>query len=284
MQMEVHPLLSDNDRLRGMWGWCRVLDGFDGEGYLNCRERDAYARLTSPIRSREWLAARMIIKEILVKSSLIASVQDGAVQKDAYGCPRIYIHGKLAGNCHCTITHKNGLALSAVSFEDAILLGVDLEHSTDKPLLLRKAFSTGADSIAGMHDLREKYCILWSCKEAVSKVLGKGMTMDFRKIIISSTLHRTYEVQGHKPYRIIGRYAGGKDHVLSICQLFPAGEPQYEIRFPSFQTASLMHLLDADKDGPGEKNGPQRKSSSYRRSRLFQADTGKVGQKEGVDI
>jgi len=243
MQMELKPLLSDDHGLKGMWGWCRVLDDFDGKPYLNCRERDEYSSLTFPTRRSEWLAARMIIKEILVKASLISSFQECSVQKDTYGCPRILIHGELTRNCHCTITHKNGLALAAVSFENAIFLGVDLESQTDKPVLLHKAFSTRADFIARAHNLREKYCILWSCKEAVSKALGKGMTMDFRKIIISSTLEETYQVQGDKSFRIVGRYAAGNRNVLSICHIFPAGEPRYEIHFPSFHIASLMEFI-----------------------------------------
>ena len=284
MQMEVNPLLSDNHRLSGMWGWCRVLDDFDGKGYLSCSERDEYSSLTSPTRRSEWVAARMIIKEILVKASLISSFQDCSIQKDAYGCPRIFIHGDLARNCHCTITHKNGLALSAVSFEDAIFLGVDLESLTDKPLLFHKAFSTMADSIARAHNLREKYCILWSCKEAASKALGKGMTMDFKKIIISSSFDETYKVQGNKTYRIVGRYAAGKDSVLSICHIFPAFEPRYEIHFQSFQKSSLMKYLDEDKDGLVRRIARRGKSNPFWNRHLFRAEGRNVGQTEGVRI
>ena len=249
MQMALNPLQSDNHRLRGMWGWCRISDDFDGKGYLNRKEKDEYSSITSPTRRSEWLAARVIIKEILVNASLISSFQECSVEKDVYGCPKILVHGELARNCHCTITHKHGLALSAVSFDEAIYLGIDIECLTDKPLLLRKAFSTVADSVAMAHDLREKYCILWSCKEAVSKAFGRGMTMDFKKIIISSTLEETYQVYLDKPYRIVGRYAAGKDRVISLCHLFPAFEPHDEIHFLSCQMASLMNLLDGDKDG-----------------------------------
>jgi phosphopantetheinyl transferase len=257
MELEVKPLLSDDHRLTGMWGWCRVSEDSDGKAYLNCGERDAYARLTSPTRRREWLAARIIIKEIMVRASLIASFQECSVQKDTCGCPRILIHEELAGNCHCTITHKNGLALSAVSFENTLFLGVDLERVTDKPLLLRKAFSTGADFIAGAHSLREKYCILWSCKEAVSKALGKGMAMDFKKIIIRATPQETYQARGNKTCRIVGRYAAGKDRVLSICHIFPAREPGYKIHFQSCQRASLMTLLGRRQRRSEQKDCPQ---------------------------
>jgi phosphopantetheinyl transferase (holo-ACP synthase) len=190
------------------------------------------------------------------------------------------IHGELARNCHCTITHKHGLALSAVSFDEAIFLGIDIESLTDKPLLLRKAFSTRADSVTMTHDLREKYCILWSCKEAVSKAFGKGMTMDFKKIIISSTLEETYHVYGYKPYRIAGRYAAGKDSVLSLCHIFPAFEPRYEMHVQSRQMASLMNLLD--EDGQVRRIARKEKDSLYLDRPLFQADKGKVGQMEGV--
>ena len=259
MQMEVHPLLSNHDRLTGMWGWCRVSGDLDGKAYLDCGERNAYARLTSPKRRREWLAARMIVKEIMVRASLIASFQECSVQKDVYGCPRILIHGELAENRHCTIAHKNGLALAAVSFENALFLGVDLESLTDKPLLLREAFSTGADFIAGAYNLREKYCILWSCKEAVSKALGKGMTMDFKKIIINGTSQETYQARGDKSFRILGRYAAGKECVFSICHLFPAREPGYKIHFPAFQRASRMALMGRRQRASEQKDCPQRK-------------------------
>ena len=165
---------------------CKIHEETPWEGYLTHVERSEYAKIGSPIRRREWLSARVALKRALLARCMIHSPHECEIQKDGWGRPFVAI---LTGNrfrwLKCSISHKGGVASAFLVVTPQTNVGIDLEVVSDRPLRLRRVFSTKSDVLPiGSNPVRT-CTVLWACKEAASKAMGVGLLRDFRSISIT---------------------------------------------------------------------------------------------------
>ena len=90
--------------------------GFDPADWLTDGERREHDALGNDKRRREWLAARVALKDLLVRDRVVRRPSDASVRKDARGCPRIVIWepdtGRYAERA-CSISHSGPFVLVA---------------------------------------------------------------------------------------------------------------------------------------------------------------------------
>lgn len=162
--------------------WLRVLAHL----VLSRAEREAWKQdKRTPKRSIEWLLGRVVLKDavrLLVKKKygLDMCPADIDVRTDAYGKPSVLLHGRMAGIAApaVSLAHADGRVM-AVALDGAQGVGIDCEpvrslqegfddvaFTVDEIALL--SFGTDADNLAWR--LR-----FWCAKEAVSKVIGRGL-------------------------------------------------------------------------------------------------------------
>ncbi|XWN34844.1 MAG: 4'-phosphopantetheinyl transferase superfamily protein [Roseivirga sp.] len=120
----------------------------------------AYKERTHPDKRKEWLAARLALKELLAK----LGHKYTPLQKDAWGRPYL-----VDSDLHLSIAHGSSYALVAVSEQHPI--GVDIQWPCQKLLSVREKFLNDHESQDIDNDL-DKLCIYWCAKEAIYKAQG----------------------------------------------------------------------------------------------------------------
>ncbi len=127
---------------------------------LSRQAQTAYEKLAHPRKKREWLAARLALKELLFK--LGHKYTD--LQKDAWGRPH------LAGNSlYLSIAHNFPFAFAAVDQRNTI--GIDIQSPCQKLQSIQKKF-LDHEEVRDSDNNLEKLCIYWCAKEAVYKAQG----------------------------------------------------------------------------------------------------------------
>ena len=200
------PIYLDSPQAEAALGLCRLDCEGLCEGYLTGDEQREYAKLSSVTRKREWLAARVALKRILLETGGIHSPRSCQIDKDRYGCPQLTIAGREEGPSPCSISHKAGLAAVCVSFRPEIRVGIDVEKISEKPRRLQHAFAVEEDSIFGIFEASKYYTLLWACKEAASKVMGLGMLKNFKDMVVTAKEDRSFSVSHDEGRLIHGRY------------------------------------------------------------------------------
>lgn len=162
-------------------------NGAGVEASLSAEERMEFSRCRAPQRQAEWLAARWAIKYLMSERGKIARLRECSIRKEPEGRP--YAHyfeeGTSGGKRFpVSISHKNGIACVCVSYLSSIRVGIDIESLSPRAWRVRHAFAHPEDGLIAPEDLPKSYAVLWACKEAVTKVMGKGLLMDFKKILI----------------------------------------------------------------------------------------------------
>lgn len=141
----------------------------EGERFLTGRERGEYRLLKSGTRRREWLGARVCLKTMLLESGKIGSPGECEVLKDAGGRPSVACAGD------CSLSHKGKYAAAALTFAEGMRVGVDIEKISPRVTRLRGSFVNPGDSLPGVTGADRLHTVLWTAKEAASKVLGTGL-------------------------------------------------------------------------------------------------------------
>lgn len=157
-------LTSESPRL-GIW----KLDESAGELFARLSRREEYLpflqRVKSERRHTEWLAVRVLLKELLGEEARIAYRPDGAPYLPDFP---LFI----------SISHTDGYV--AVLLQEHPAAGIDIERRGDRVRRIRNRFlSDGED--AGVDPLHETDCLLvyWCAKEALFKMIGQA-EVDFR--------------------------------------------------------------------------------------------------------
>ena len=158
---------------------------FPPEEWLAPEERVEFGSLGSEKRRREWLAARVALKDLLVRDGVVRRPTDAIVRKDGRGAPRLVVwepdtfrYAELA----CAISHSAPLVLCACKF-----------------------LSPG-DRMLAKDDDRGDETVLWSFKESLSKLLGTGWSCGFRTISCVETAPGSCELADADGNRYAGSY------------------------------------------------------------------------------
>lgn len=130
----------------------------------------AYQRIQHPSRRKEWLAARLALKELLEKVGYAYT----ELQKDAWGRPYL-----VDSDLHLSIAHCTLFAFAALDRQHPI--GVDIQLPCKKLKSVKEKFLADHEADDGGSDL-EKLCIYWCAKEAIYKACG-GQVLSLKQDI-----------------------------------------------------------------------------------------------------
>lgn len=183
---DMQPILPEHPYVRAaLWH----LDGLRQEGmspdiWLTKQERAGLEGLAHERRRNEWTASRIALKRLLVSEGIIRSPLNAEIRKNAKGRPDIVVYVPDTGHYEeipCSIAHKNRLVLVAFS-RGGLRIGVDIEKRSWRLSRLRGKFISSDDHMLIERDSIGECTVLWTLKEAVSKLLGTGFACGFPRI------------------------------------------------------------------------------------------------------
>jgi phosphopantetheinyl transferase len=176
--------------------------------FLTRKERDEYLGLRHPGRRREWLAARVCLKAMLVRQGCISEPMQCEIDKDARGRPWLsFVPAHSGGHeaCptdgrprtavhDCSLSHKADLACACVSSLPKTRVGVDVERASPRLLRLAGAFVSDRDRLIGTRPPLVRLAVLWSLKEAYTKAVGAGLGIALADVICEETAEGRHRV------------------------------------------------------------------------------------------
>ncbi len=147
-------------------------------------EQDALGRLTSPKRRLQWLAGRCAAKVAVMKQGLRKGSLLWPDCLDVLRGPSGHPHVVQYPELHLSIAHSGRYAI-AVAAERPV--GIDLEAAfvPHPSLLARYYHAREVARLAEQHSRQQVgrlAALYWTRKEALSKLLGLGMRMDFAAV------------------------------------------------------------------------------------------------------
>lgn len=165
-------------------------------------------------RKVEYFLSRMLTKDLVRRFYIYKKWQEIEVLKGIFGQPILRDVG-CGKNLHLSIAHKKDLIGSLV-FDAEHPLGLDIELVCVNPASLLKVIDENEIQELGQIGLSAIHA--WSAKEALSKILRCGYTVDFSFFKIKNVQQQESSYCGeyvHFPqYRFTGFIA--KEHVLTI--------------------------------------------------------------------
>ena len=189
------------------------------QGFLTIEEHAEYAQLRHPERRREWLAARVCLKTMLLRQHRIGDPRECAVVKDARGRPRLAFSPELPAEpaCDCSLSHKGRFACAGAARTPDSLVGVDVEEVSPRLVRLAGEFVHDRDVLIGGRSEAERLAILWALKEACAKVLGSGLDARFRDTICCETAPGRHRVTTAGGLTLRGRHVVHQGYVIALC-------------------------------------------------------------------
>lgn len=142
------------------------------DGFLSAREKTFLETLKLPKRRTEWLGGRFALKQLILpgEGEDLSRVE---VLPQAGGKPQLWLD-KAVCPAAFSITHSHGWAGAAVSWEERFL-GIDLEKVEHRISAWADDFFHPQERTA---DDDAFLTALWTKKEAVSKLLGTGLSLN----------------------------------------------------------------------------------------------------------
>ena len=187
--------------------------------FLTAGEHAEYARLHLPPRRLEWLGARICLKTLLLRRRWIDDPRDSEVVKDARGRPRLVrlVAGGPDVAYACSLSHKDRFACAAISSAPGLRMGIDIEALSPRLARVAAAFTHDRDVVLARRSPEERLAILWTLKEACSKVLGRGLAMSLLDVTceeVASGRHRVTTAEG---LELRGRHLTHEGYVVALC-------------------------------------------------------------------
>lgn len=145
--------------LRGIW----KIEETSGELLERLAHKDLYlphlGTLRTEHRKQEWLAARVLLKELTGEERPIAYRADGAPY---WPDTSLYL----------SISHTRGYA--AVAVQETPAAGIDIEYYSDRVLKIRHRFLSPAENAAIDPSYETEHLLVhWCAKEALFKMIGR---------------------------------------------------------------------------------------------------------------
>ena len=162
---------------------------------LHPEEIDLYDRFTASTRKQTYLMGRYVAKSAL-QVFISRKFPEIHISTGKNGSP--VIEGSHGSNVHISISHCKDVAV-AVAFKRELQMAVDIERARpDKTEVLRKELTGNYQVMETLDNICELNLLtmLWTIKEAASKLSGKGIHGD----------HTQYDVCKIVPHK--DRYTG----------------------------------------------------------------------------
>ena len=192
--LQPHPravLSGDPDVRAVLWDIAGVeRSGVDPALWLAPEEAIEMGAIRASGRRREWLAARVALKGLLLADGVVSAPATAIVRKDAAGAPRVVVYEPDTGRYEvygCSISHSGPYVLCAYTPGRHGRVGVDIERRTWRVLCLRRKYANKADRLVTAPDSIGAGTLAWSLKESLSKLLGTGMGCGLPRIVCEET-------------------------------------------------------------------------------------------------
>lgn len=149
--------IESDTLLLGIWKITESADELSVMYYGEEQPDSDFSRFKGEQRRCEWLASRLLVRELLGKNAIVGKYKNGAP----------YI---IDSSLHLSISHTRGYAAVAVSDKN---VGVDVEITTRSALEASKYFMNDEELLSlKSGDANLKSLLHWSAKEALFKVVG----------------------------------------------------------------------------------------------------------------
>lgn len=196
-----------------------LIEAFPPELWFTPKDFAECESFSSKSRQAEWMAVRIALKHALVVDGVAVSPLHVHVRKNDKGCPHVVVYNPETGEYarfFCSLSHKGPLVFAAYSRRAGIRIGIDMERRSWKLPYLRRRFISGQDRMIDKGDEVGDCTVLWTFKEACTKLLGSGMAYGFanvqcREMNVGHCMLR--DVDGT---HYVGRYAWFGKYALAV--------------------------------------------------------------------
>ncbi len=187
--------------------------------FLTPGEREQYAMLRHPSRRRQWLGARVCLKEMLVRRGSLSDPTECEIVKDGKGRPRLCFQPGLPRTAvyDCSLSHKARFACACASGVARTRVGVDIEQVSPRLVKLAGAFVSDRDSLVGERPPEERLAVLWSLKEACSKAVGLGLGIRLADVICEETAEGRHHIRIKDGPVLRARHLVHEGYVIALC-------------------------------------------------------------------
>jgi len=179
--------------------------------WLSPAEAAALSRLRFPERRTKWLAGRWAAKSLLAVELGPLPLPEIVILNEESGAPYAEVRGRRFDRF--SISHRGNFGFCAVTGEEAVSLGADLELIEPRDRALVRQFFTEDEQRAVAASPSPILAInrIWSVKEAAMKALRTGLRIDTRDVLAGDDLPPAPDTpQGWTPLRISFAGEGAK--------------------------------------------------------------------------
>lgn len=169
-------------------------------GLLSAREEKVLSGLGIVPRRRKWLlgriAAKRLVRQLLGDGSRGASGEaqlmdrDISVLNQPSGEPFVLIEGRGGWSHAISISHRSEIGMAAAPVQSHARIGADLETVEPRDQALVRQFFTADEAALVEHSGEDPNLVMariWSAKEAVLKLVGLGLRIDTRGVVVRLT-------------------------------------------------------------------------------------------------
>ena len=161
---------------------------------LSPREEKLLAGLGHVPRRRKWLMGRAAAKRLvcdMLGEGRVAEKKISVLNQPS-GEPFVLIEGKGGWGRAISISHRSEVGMAAAPLDESARIGADIETIEPRdPALVRQFYTDGEAQIVeaagkdGDEARDEIVSRIWSAKEAVLKLLGLGLRIDTRGVLVN---------------------------------------------------------------------------------------------------
>ena len=213
--MPDHPVVS-----AVMWHIpSTLLDAFPPESWFTPKDIAECDSFSNKRRQAEWMAVRIALKHALVSDGVAASPLHVHIRKNEKGCPHVVVYNPGTGKyvrSFCSLSHKGSLVFAAYSRRPGVQIGIDMERRSWKLPYLRRRFISDQDRMIDKGDEVGDCTVLWTFKEACTKLLGTGMAYGFANVQCRETSVGHCELSDGDGSQYVGRYAWFGKYALAV--------------------------------------------------------------------
>lgn len=197
--------------------------------YFTPVELEESTGISNTQRKNEWLAVRIALKRLLLQDGLLKNPKHMSVRKTKLGAPYIVIYEPDTGNylqLNCSLSHKDKIVFAAYAKNSKQHVGIDMEKRSWRIPCLRRKFVSDKDHLIEKGDYIGDKTLLWTFKEATSKVKGTGFRCGFRNLVCMEKSLGLCEITDEENTNYIGHYSWFGQYAVSIVTDILPFEPE----------------------------------------------------------